>query len=107
MTTQEGIEHHKEEEDPKEELQDRSDRLDRLVTALPQRGLSLSLFLPDSVFWCSNEPRLLIEERLQDRPRIVDRHANPQGQQTGQIDDLLPPGLWMEGLLRHEVEEDD
>src|SRR5687768_4106575 len=69
-------------------LSDREKRLERHVFAgTPRLGFAL-----DPVFRRAREIRYVIEDRLEDRPGIIERKTDAKGQQGGQQKNFLHPG---------------
>src|SRR5919198_3080556 len=61
----------------------------------------------DAVFGRAGEIGLVIDQRLQNSARVVERKANAERKQTRQEQDLLEPGAGMEDALRADVEDRD
>ena len=83
-----GIHHHEEEEKAKQQLHERRERLDRLVTAFfPITPLGQA----DPILWRADEGAFVVEKRFKDGLGIANGHPDSQRQEQGQVWDFLPP----------------
>ena len=100
-----GFENDEEEEKAEQQLDERGQRLHRLVAALfPVNALH---FLADAVFRRADEGGLVIEEGFDHGFGIVDGHADAEREQQRKIGNFPPPRIRPKRLLRGEVEDDD